>query len=78
MVRRTMEIGIYSFGDRHPDPLSGKQVSVADQYDNTLARITLAEQVVAQHRRGRDPGDQQPDRHEGDQQCDQRDPQRYP
>ena len=26
-----MELGIYSFGDRHPDPMTGAQVSVADR-----------------------------------------------
>ncbi len=40
-----MELGIYSFGDRHPDPITGVQLSVAQQYENTLARIRLAEEV---------------------------------
>ncbi len=40
-----MDLGIYSFGDRAPDPITGEQVSVADQYANTLERIRLAEQV---------------------------------
>jgi probable LLM family oxidoreductase len=40
-----MELGIYSFGDRNPDPLTGRQLSVADQYDNTLERITLADEL---------------------------------
>jgi probable LLM family oxidoreductase len=40
-----MELGIYSFGDRHPDPLTGEQLSVADTYQNTLERIKLADQL---------------------------------
>jgi len=40
-----MELGIYSFGDRHPDPHTGAQISVADQYANTLERIRLADQL---------------------------------
>jgi probable LLM family oxidoreductase len=40
-----MELGIYSFGDRHPDPFTGKQVPVAEQYANTLERIRLADQL---------------------------------
>lgn len=38
-----MELGIYSFGDRPADPISGEQVSVADAYANTLERIKLAD-----------------------------------
>jgi probable LLM family oxidoreductase len=40
-----MDLGIYSFGDRHPDPFTGVQVSVADAYANTLERIKLADQL---------------------------------
>jgi probable LLM family oxidoreductase len=40
-----MDLGIYSFGDRHPDPFTGVQVSVAEQYANTLERIKLADQL---------------------------------
>lgn len=40
-----MELGIYSFGDRHPDPFNGEQVSVADRLAQTLERIRLAEEV---------------------------------
>jgi probable LLM family oxidoreductase len=40
-----MELGIYSFGDRHPDPFTGEQLSVADAYRNTLERIKLADQL---------------------------------
>jgi probable LLM family oxidoreductase len=40
-----MELGIYSFGDRHPDALTGHQLSVAEAYANTLERITLADQL---------------------------------
>ncbi len=40
-----MELGIYSFGDRTPDPFTGEQLSVAQTLANTLERITLADQV---------------------------------
>jgi probable LLM family oxidoreductase len=40
-----MDLGIYSFGDRHPDPFTGVQLSVADQYDQTLERIKLADEL---------------------------------
>jgi probable LLM family oxidoreductase len=40
-----MDLGIYSFGDRHPDPFTGEQLSVAKAYANTLERITLADQL---------------------------------
>jgi probable LLM family oxidoreductase len=40
-----MELGIYSFADRHPDPRTGEQVSVAQQLANTLERIRLADEL---------------------------------
>ncbi|MEV4316864.1 LLM class flavin-dependent oxidoreductase [Actinocrispum sp. NPDC049592] len=40
-----MELGIYSFGDRAPDPLTGEQVPVADALANTLERIKLADEL---------------------------------
>ena len=40
-----MELGIYSFGDRHPDPRTGAQRSVAQTYTETLERIRLADQL---------------------------------
>jgi probable LLM family oxidoreductase len=40
-----MELGIYSFGDRHPDPVTGEQVSVADKLAQTLERIRLADEL---------------------------------
>jgi probable LLM family oxidoreductase len=40
-----MELGIYSFGDRHPDPVTGEQVSVADKLAQTLERIKLADEL---------------------------------
>ena len=43
-----MELGIYSFGDRHPDPFTGEQLSVADAYANTLERIKLADELGLQ------------------------------
>jgi len=38
-----MELGIYSFGDRPPDPFTGEQISVADKLAQTLERIKLAD-----------------------------------
>jgi len=40
-----MQLGVYSFGDRHPDPRTGEQVSVAQRLAETLERIKLADQV---------------------------------
>ncbi|HWO68985.1 MAG TPA: LLM class flavin-dependent oxidoreductase [Umezawaea sp.] len=40
-----MEIGIYSFADRHPDPLTGEQVSVSQALKNTVERIRLADEL---------------------------------
>ena len=40
-----MELGIYSFGDRSPDPTTGPQVSVAQTLANTLERIKLADEL---------------------------------
>ncbi|GLW93527.1 LLM class flavin-dependent oxidoreductase [Actinokineospora globicatena] len=40
-----MELGIYSFADRHPDPVTGEQVSVAEALANTLERIKLADEL---------------------------------
>jgi probable LLM family oxidoreductase len=40
-----MDLGIYSFGDRHADPITGAQLSVADAYANTLERIKLADEL---------------------------------
>ncbi|ALG10836.1 LLM class flavin-dependent oxidoreductase [Kibdelosporangium phytohabitans] len=40
-----MELGIYSFGDRHPDPITGEQVSVADALAQTIERIRLADEL---------------------------------
>ena len=40
-----MQLGIYSFGDRTPDPHTGEQLSVAETLTNTLERITLADQL---------------------------------
>jgi probable LLM family oxidoreductase len=40
-----MQLGIYSFGDRHPDPVTGEQVSVADKLAQTLERIKLADEL---------------------------------
>ena len=40
-----MELGIYSFGDRPPDPFTGEQISVADRLAQTLERIKLADEL---------------------------------
>ncbi|MGO1055151.1 LLM class flavin-dependent oxidoreductase [Crossiella sp. CA198] len=40
-----MELGIYSFGDRSPDPVTGEQVSVARALANQLERIKLADEL---------------------------------
>ncbi|MCU1491312.1 MAG: Oxidoreductase [Acidimicrobiaceae bacterium] len=40
-----MELGVYSFGDRSPDPFTGSQVSVADRLAQTLERIRLADEL---------------------------------
>lgn len=40
-----MELGIYSFGDRPPDPFTGEQISVADKLAQTLERIKLADEL---------------------------------
>lgn len=40
-----MELGIYSFGDRPPDPFTGEQVPVADRLAQTLERIKLADEL---------------------------------
>ncbi|GAB2997691.1 LLM class flavin-dependent oxidoreductase [Amycolatopsis acidiphila] len=40
-----MELGIYSFGDRHADPRTGEQVPVADKLAQTLDRIKLADEL---------------------------------
>ncbi|WP_238018895.1 LLM class flavin-dependent oxidoreductase [Dactylosporangium sp. AC04546] len=40
-----MELGVYSFGDRHPDPVTGEQVPVAQRLAETVERIRLADQV---------------------------------
>ncbi|HEY8790050.1 MAG TPA: LLM class flavin-dependent oxidoreductase [Actinopolymorphaceae bacterium] len=40
-----MELGIYSFGDRPPDPFTREQVSVADKLAQTLERIKLADEL---------------------------------
>ncbi|MER5266517.1 LLM class flavin-dependent oxidoreductase [Actinosynnema sp. NPDC002837] len=40
-----MQLGVYSFGDRHRDPITGEQVSVADKLAQTLERIKLADEL---------------------------------
>ncbi|MFD7659284.1 LLM class flavin-dependent oxidoreductase [Actinosynnema sp. NPDC059797] len=40
-----MQLGVYSFGDRHPDPVTGEQVSVADALRQSLERIRLADEL---------------------------------
>ena len=40
-----MELGVYSFGDIHPDPVTKQTVSPAQRMADLLERIRLAEQV---------------------------------
>ena len=40
-----MKLGIYSFGDRAPDPRTGEQPTVAQTLANTLERIKLADEL---------------------------------
>ncbi|GCE76015.1 hypothetical protein CBZ_10710 [Cellulomonas biazotea] len=40
-----MELGLYTFGDIHPDPRTGATVSPAQRLREILERIRLAEQV---------------------------------
>jgi probable LLM family oxidoreductase len=40
-----MELGVYSFGDIHPDPVTGAKTSPEQQLANTIERIRLADQV---------------------------------
>ncbi|MER6877703.1 LLM class flavin-dependent oxidoreductase, partial [Amycolatopsis sp. NPDC000673] len=40
-----MELGIYSFGDRPADPVTGEQVPVARRLAETLERIRLADEL---------------------------------
>ncbi|MEU5696751.1 LLM class flavin-dependent oxidoreductase [Actinosynnema sp. NPDC020468] len=40
-----MQLGIYSFADRHPDPVTGEQLSVAEALANALERIRLADEL---------------------------------
>ncbi|MFF0146149.1 LLM class flavin-dependent oxidoreductase [Amycolatopsis sulphurea] len=40
-----MELGIYSFGDRPPDPLTGARVPVAQRLAETVERIRLADEL---------------------------------
>ncbi|CCH30759.1 LLM class flavin-dependent oxidoreductase [Actinosynnema sp. NPDC047251] len=40
-----MQLGLLSFADRHPDPATGEQVSVADALAQQLERIKLADEL---------------------------------
>lgn len=40
-----MELGLYTFGDVHPDPVTGDRVSPGQRLREVLERIRLAEQV---------------------------------
>lgn len=44
-VEPGMELGVYSFGDIHPDPVNGGRVSPAQRLTDLLERIRLADQV---------------------------------
>lgn len=45
MLERSMELGVYSFGDIHPNPVTRERVSPAQRMADLLERIRLAEQV---------------------------------
>jgi probable LLM family oxidoreductase len=40
-----MELGVYSFGDIHRDPVTGEQISPRQQLANTIERIKLADEL---------------------------------
>ena len=40
-----MELGLYTFGDVHPDPVSGERVSPGQRIREVLERVRLAEEV---------------------------------
>src|SRR4029077_8833634 len=40
-----MEFGVYTFGDIHRDPVSGKQTSAGQRLNDLIERVTLADQV---------------------------------
>jgi probable LLM family oxidoreductase len=44
-----MELGLYTFGDVHPDPVSGTRTSPAQRLREILERVRLAEQVRLDH-----------------------------
>ncbi|MGY4645825.1 LLM class flavin-dependent oxidoreductase [Cellulomonas sp. URHB0016] len=44
-----MELGLYTFGDVHPDPVSGAVTSPAQRLRDVLERIRLAEEVGLDH-----------------------------
>ncbi|VTR76821.1 LLM class flavin-dependent oxidoreductase [Cellulomonas hominis] len=44
-----MELGLYTFGDVHPDPVSGARTSPAQRLRDILERVRLAEQVGLDH-----------------------------
>lgn len=44
-----MELGVYTFGDVHPDPVTGATTSPAQRLREVLERIRLAEEVGLDH-----------------------------
>ena len=44
-----MELGLYTFGDIHPDPVTGAVTSPAQRLRDVLERVRLAEQVGLDH-----------------------------
>lgn len=44
-----MELGLYTFGDVHPDPVTGARTSPAQRLRDVLERVRLAEQVGLDH-----------------------------
>jgi alkanesulfonate monooxygenase SsuD/methylene tetrahydromethanopterin reductase-like flavin-dependent oxidoreductase (luciferase family) len=45
LSNRPFELGIYSFADLTPDPLTGKSISPAERLRNLIETIELADQV---------------------------------
>lgn len=51
-----MELGIYTFVERTPDPVTGETISAAQRLRNLLEEVTLADQLGARRADGARPG----------------------
>src|SRR5215210_4293133 len=45
LSRRRMEIGIYTFGETTPDPVTGSRISTAQRLKDLIEEAELADQV---------------------------------